>query len=93
MENKNEKIYNHNYQSKKDNARNEIAYHNLIFNPNGFYSIPPMTNILFVENHYLNKKRENPITAQNNISKFGQNDKCKYFLNLFFEINSFSFKK
>lgn len=88
MDTNNEKIYNNNYQSKKGNLRNEVAFQNMIINPNAIYGIQPMPNLLFVENNFLNKKRGASPNG-NNITNFDSNNKCKYLLsilNLFFEI-------
>ena len=89
MDTTNEKIYNNNYQSKKGNLRNDVAFQNMIINPNAIYGIQPMPNLLYLENNFLSKKRGTTSATGNNTTNFDSNSKCKYLLsilNLFFEI-------
>ena len=79
MDKKNQNIYNMNYQPKKDNLRNEIAFQNILINPNNIFPIGPMSNIVLFNTNFLNKKREPQELLHNDIFNPGERAKRKYY--------------
>ena len=78
MDRKIPNLYNTNFSARNDVYRNDIPFQNMVIRPNNMIQMGPLQNYVFVDNNFLNKKREAQELSGKSAFNSSDNSKSKY---------------